>query len=281
MMLTGVDVARGLEQAEALHLQRQVEAYRAETGRETMQSLTIAGGIAALTESSFGRKLNHVTGLAMSGAVTSEVLADVERAYAARGLNVEVDLCPHAHHSACAVLAERGYRVNAFSNTYVYDLTACSLASSSDGAVEIVRDRSVVEDAFISRSIEGFAAQAVPRPRSLLEALALIAVARSDTCLYAARWQGVIVGTAGMSVLETTVGKVAHLYIASTLPAYRGKGVQLALIHARLRAAKRLGCSLASVTARPANGSARNAERAGFVLAYTKPTFRKTQPGLL
>jgi hypothetical protein len=83
-MLTGVDVARGLEQAEVLHQQRQVEAYRAETGGETMQSLTIAGGIAVLTEPSFGRKLNHVTGLAMSGAVISEALADVERAYAPR-----------------------------------------------------------------------------------------------------------------------------------------------------------------------------------------------------
>lgn len=280
-MLTGIDVARGLEQAEAMHLQRQVETYRAETGREAIQSLTIAGGVAALTESVFGRKLNHVTGLAMNSALSHKALAEVECAYAARGSDVEVDLCPHAHHSACAVLAERGYRVNAFSNTYVYDLTMLVPASSSDGAIEIVTDRSVVEDLFVSTSVAGFAAQVAPRPRLLLEALARIAIARPDTSLYAARWEGAVAGTAGMSILETGIGKVAHLYIASTLPAYRGKGVQLALIHARLHAAKRLGCSLASVTARPANGSARNAERAGFVLAYTKPTFCKAHSNLL
>lgn len=275
MMLTGSDVARALEQAEAVHLKRQVEAYRAETGQATVQSLAIAGGVAALTEPIFGRKLNHVTGLAMNGALTHDALAEVERAYAARGLDVEVDLCPHAHESACVVLAERGYSVNAFSNTYVFDLAAMSTAAMPENAIEIVTNRAVVEDVFVSSSVAGFAAQATPRPTALLKTLARTALARRDTLLYAARWQGEIAGTAGMSILETTAGRVAHLYIASTLPAYRSNGVQLALLHARLHAAKQAGCVLASVTARPANGSARNAERAGFALAYTKPTFCK------
>jgi hypothetical protein len=45
------------------------------------------------------------------------------------------------------------------------------------------------------------------------------------------------------------------------------------LSEARLVAAREMGCTIATLSARPYNGSARNAERAGFTLAYTKSTF--------
>jgi len=47
------------------------------------------------------------------------------------------------------------------------------------------------------------------------------------------------------------------------------------LIRSRLAAAQEAGCTIASITARPQNVSARNTERAGFSLAYTKATFVK------
>jgi GNAT superfamily N-acetyltransferase len=89
-----------------------------------------------------------------------------------------------------------------------------------------------------------------------------------------ARVDGKIAGSAGLSLIETPFGGVAHLYIDSTLPEYRGRGVQAALIRARLAAAHRAGYDLASLSARPTNASSRNAEKSGFTLAYTRPTFR-------
>lgn len=47
------------------------------------------------------------------------------------------------------------------------------------------------------------------------------------------------------------------------------------LLRSRLSDARRAGFDFAILQARPTNVSARNAERAGFSLAYTRPTFSK------
>ncbi|MFC4278217.1 GNAT family N-acetyltransferase [Achromobacter aloeverae] len=280
MILTGLEVAHALEFTEATHLGRQVAAFRTLTKREDVSALSVCGGIAAFTDSTFGRKLNHVTGLGMGVTVSEEAISQLEARYSARALDVEVDLCPHADPSALAVLSARGYVVNAFSNTYVHDLLGDDLEAPPPAGIEIVADRSVVESIFVSHSVAAFEAQAQSRPRALLETLALIAAARTDTTLYAATLDGRPAGTAGMSIVASAMGKIAHLYIAGTHPSYRGRGVQRALIHARLSAARQAGCTMASITARPRNASARNTERAGFRLAYTKATFMKACPSL-
>ncbi|MFM0209540.1 GNAT family N-acetyltransferase [Paraburkholderia sediminicola] len=275
MILTGPEVAYALENAEARHLALQVETYRGLTKREGVHTLEMCGGIAALTENIFGRKLNHVTGFGMGTPVSADAVEQLEAVYNERALDVEIDLCPHADGTALAVLMERGYAVNAFSNTYVRMLIDEDLTARPPNGIEIVTDRAIVEDVFVSHSIAGFEMQAVRRSPLLLEALAKIAIARADTMLFAARLNGQLAGTGGMSVIATPVGKIAHLYIASTHPAHRGRGIQLALIRSRLAAARNAGCTMASITARPYNTSARNTERAGFSLAYTKATFVK------
>lgn len=275
MNITGPELAFALENVEATHLQRQVETYRQLTARDQARTIVVNGGIAAFTETVFGRKLNHVTGFGMGSAVSADCMDMIEQAYAAMDLDVEIDMCPHAHPTVLPTLADRGYKALAFSNTYIRQLTDSDTDVARSSAVEVVGERTQVEDLFVSHSIAGFSVQAVPRPTILLETLARIAVTRADTFLFAANLDGEIAGTAGMSIVESPVGRIAHLYIASTLPTYRGRGVQLALLRARLMAATHARCVLASVTARPSNASARNAERIGFNLAYTKATFVK------
>ena len=171
------------------------------------------------------------------------------------------------------LLADRGYQVNAFSNTYVRALDNLPETPPHESRIRCTTDLST--DEFIAHSVEGFAVQLSTRPVTLLQALACIATQRDDSRLFAARLDGRIVGTAGMAILPSAAGPVAHLYIASTLPDCRGRGVQQALLRARLAAAHEAGCVYAFVTARPANVSARNAERAGLRLAYTKVTFAR------
>ena len=65
-------------------------------------------------------------------------------------------------------------------------------------------------------------------------------------------------------------GGVAEFGGASTRPAFRRRGVQTALLHARMDAAREAGCDLALVVTAPGEESQRNVERAGFRLAYTK-----------
>jgi len=271
VILTSPDVAAILEAAEAWHLRVQCETWRT-LGAADAHAIEIGGGVAAFTGQAFGRKLNHVTGLGMDGPVDEEALAHLEAAYAGRGLPTEIDLCPHADPRVLGLLARRGYAVNAFSNTYARTLEGVSERPAT--GIEIVQGPAA-RALFVEASIEGFSLQAQQRPRELLAALARIAHARDDTALFVARVDGRVAGSAGLSVMATPRGRVGELYIASTLPQFRGRGVQAALLQARLAAARDAGCALVFVGARPANTSARNVERAGFGLAFTKATFAR------
>jgi GNAT superfamily N-acetyltransferase len=57
---------------------------------------------------------------------------------------------------------------------------------------------------------------------------------------------------------------------AATLPSHRRRGVQSALLRARLLDAARQGCDLAVVTTEPASKSQENVQRAGFALLYAR-----------
>ena len=277
MVFTSPNVAAAIETAEAHHLRLQVETWRA-LGAADAHVVEIAGGVAAFTEPLFGRKLNHVTGLGMQGPVAADALASLEAAYAARGLGVEIDLCPHAGKDVLALLGRRGYAVNAFSNTYARTLDDVPDRAPVAAGIEVLQG-AAADALFVEASIAGFTLQAEQRPRELLAALARIAHARADTTLFVARVDGRVAGSAGLSVAETPLGRIGELYVASTVPEFRGRGVQTALLQARLVAAKAAGCALAVVMARPANTSARNTERAGFALAFTKATFARPFTG--
>jgi GNAT superfamily N-acetyltransferase len=70
--------------------------------------------------------------------------------------------------------------------------------------------------------------------------------------------------TAVGAAAYTVHGEVAVLGGASTLPAFRGRGVQTGLLTHRLHAAAAEGCDLAVATAAPGSVSESNLERSGF-----------------
>jgi ribosomal protein S18 acetylase RimI-like enzyme len=63
---------------------------------------------------------------------------------------------------------------------------------------------------------------------------------------------------------------LAQLSGAATLPAHRRRGVQSALLRARLVDAAAAGCDLAVVTTDPGSKSQENVQRAGFELLYAR-----------
>ena len=257
------------EWVEAAHLREQLRVLSPEA---RACSLSIAGGVAALTVPEFGRKLNHVTGAGVREVLSAEHFEQVEVAYAARGIPLEIDLCPHAQPPALELLAARGYHVNAFTNVYWSELSAPLSAATGLRLRRVGREE---HEAFVGLSVRGFAAHSAPRPPALLEALARAATARADTRLYVAESGDGVVGSAAFALVPTERGSVAYLYLASTLPEFRRRGVQAALLALRAREAQQVGAVFATLTARPGTSSGRNAQRCGFTLAYTKPTFRR------
>lgn len=71
------------------------------------------------------------------------------------------------------------------------------------------------------------------------------------------------------SVMCVTDG-VAQLFVATTMPVFRGRGGQGALIRRRLRDALELGADLATSQTGTENASPRNMQRRGFELLYTR-----------
>lgn len=80
------------------------------------------------------------------------------------------------------------------------------------------------------------------------------------------------------SVLFVSEG-VAQLFVATTMPAFRGRGGQGALIRQRMRDALEAGCDLATSQTGTENASPRNMERRGFELLYTRWIYGKRLSG--
>lgn len=67
--------------------------------------------------------------------------------------------------------------------------------------------------------------------------------------------------------------EICDLGVTSTLPAYRGKGLQKALLYKRIEYAIQSGARIASVTTEPGSISDLNVQKTGFQLAYTRIKF--------
>jgi GNAT superfamily N-acetyltransferase len=111
---------------------------------------------------------------------------------------------------------------------------------------------------------DGFAEQ-VPVTQSLRDVVESF-FHRPQGQSFLAFLDGEVAGAAAVAAQDG----IAELYGAATLPRFRGRGVQTALIAQRLAWGAEQGCSLATTTTGPATTSQRNFERAGFQIVYSR-----------
>lgn len=83
---------------------------------------------------------------------------------------------------------------------------------------------------------------------------------------YVARIGGDIAGGASLRFDQG----IAQFSGAATLPRFRRRGVQTALLRARLAAAADAGCDVGVVVTQPASKSQQNVQREGFALLYVR-----------
>jgi len=93
-----------------------------------------------------------------------------------------------------------------------------------------------------------------------------VTAAREHTVCFIAEFDG-IPGAAGALCLHKGVALFGG---SATVPELRRRGLQSALLRERMRYAFAQGCDLAMMAALPGSNSQRNAERAGFRIAYTR-----------
>jgi GNAT superfamily N-acetyltransferase len=266
-------LAGRIERAEAQLITGCCEAARRRTGAEGF-AIPIAGGVASFAGE--GSPFNKVAGLGFAGLPDSAALDDIEKAFLACGSPVQVELAHLADPAIAALLAGRGYRLESFENVLGRDLSG-GLQPMLRPGVEVRRSGPDELDAWLDVVVEGSLhpdGQGVPWheefPREMLIGAERDGIAAGDV-RYAGLLDGILAGGATMRIAEG----VAQLTGAATAPAHRRRGVQTALLAARLADAAAVGCDVAVIVTQPGSKSQQNAQRQGFDLLYTRAVLVK------
>ncbi|MFG2793713.1 GNAT family N-acetyltransferase [Streptomyces sp. NPDC048419] len=237
----------------------------------------VAGGIATFAED--GSPFNKIAGLGFEGVPDAALLDDIEQAYAVRGAPVHAEVSELADPEIATLLTDRGYRLDSFEDVLGLALEGAYERVVPSG-IEIRLCRDDEFDAWLDVVTDGFAhpdAQGVPShedfPRQVL-ANAERDFAAAGVVHYIALCDGTV---AGGGSLRTADG-VAQLTGAATAPAHRRRGVQTALVSARLADAAAAGCDIAVVTTQPGSRSQQNVQRRGFDLLYARAVLVRQVP---
>jgi GNAT superfamily N-acetyltransferase len=163
-------------------------------------------------------------------------------------------------------LGERGYRISEWNSVLVRPLTPGERFDT--GTIEVQRIKAEERWEWANAVLRGLGDQ----PGITAEVMLPVATAPSAMC-FLARIDGQPAGGAAGSLFPQH--GIAPFYAASTAPEFRNRGVQNALLRARVQAAAEAGCRLAVVCMEPGTVSQRNAERNGFRVAYTKVAMQR------
>ena len=267
-------LAGRIERAEAQLIAKSSEAAHRRRADGAGFVIPIAGGVASFAEED--SPFNKVAGLGFGGMPGPAALGEIERAFAARGAPVQIELAHLADPAIGALLTGRGYRLVSFENVLGLAVTGepervtpAGIEVRPSGDDEFESWLEVQADAVAHPDTQG-----VPTHEEFPREVIVRAerdFAAAGVARYAALAGGAIVGGAGLYLAEG----VAQLTGAATAPAYRRRGVQTVLLSARLADAAAAGCDIAIVTTQPGSKSQQNVQRRGFDLLYTRAVLVK------
>ena len=229
--------------------------------------------------------VNKVIGAGFAGPPDASRLEAVETLFAARRSPIQAEVSTLADPSWHECLGSRGYLLAGFENvlglSLIGDSEACDAPAThrpvrpTTEAITVVQCSSARDDqVWLDVLASGFEQpDAVPAaaadqdyPRAAIEETFRAFFRAPGFSRYIAFLGETVVGGATLRQFE----RVAALCGAATLPGFRRRGVQTALVRYRLAEARRRGCDIAVVTTAPGSRSQQNAERHGFGLLYTR-----------
>ena len=236
--------------------------------------LPVAGGVASFAGD--GSPFTKVAGLGFGGVPGAAELDEIESAYRVRGTAVQVELVHLAEPEIGAVLTGRGYRLESFENVLGRALGGEQESVLPPG-IEIRPSGDDEFDRWLEVVADGVAhpdSQGVPWHEDFPREVYLDAerdLAAAGVRRYIALRDGVFAGGGGLRLSDG----IAQFAGAATAPAHRRRGVQSALLSARLADASAAGCDVAVITTQPGSKSQQNAQRRGFDLLYTRAVLVK------
>jgi ribosomal protein S18 acetylase RimI-like enzyme len=275
MLFTDLTLARRLETTDALAGVEFARSWARFNSFTSEVFLPVAGGHAGF--GGVDSPLTQAFGIGLNGPVTEDDMAAMENFYRAHNAPINIETCPLADPSLLKLLNERGYRPIEYSNVLVRELTSNDSRVWPDrpDLTKKVQVRRPADDEAESYSLlvmKGFFENA-EIPPELLDTFKSV-FAAAGAYFFLAEIDGISAGGGMMSIHQG----VASLGGAGTLPEFRNRGVQQALLLARIALAAESGCDLAMVATSPGSGSQRNVERLGFRVVYTRTKFLRELP---
>ena len=223
----------------------------------------IGGGIAICTGSQF---INSAIGMGLNAPVTESDLDTLEAYFRSNQVASAIEICPFTNPNFLKLLNERHYHMSNFTTAYIHPLDTIEPPPTLNPniIVELITDTE--KDLWVQTVID-----VSPDDYATDSRLAQAVTHREHTSCFLAKLDGVPVGASALSIRDG----VGTFYFTATRQAYRNRGIQGAMIQARLAYAQAQGCEIAFATTIPGNHSMRNVMRAGFHVVYNRSTMIK------
>jgi len=257
-----IDLARRLERTEAQGNINFVEARARAFPDRGATWIEVAGAFALFDGA--GSPATQTFGLGVFEPISTEQMDQIEEFFRSRGAEVFHEVSPLADASVWQLFRERNYQPVEFSNVLYRPISVdlrLNAPRNEDIKVRLVEKNEV--DLWAQKASEGW--REFTEVADFMRELNRVA-AESKGLKFVADLHGQTIATGALTI----AGDVALLAGASTIPAARRQGAQLALLEERLRYAATQGCTVAMMGTLPGSGSQRNSERHGFRIAYTR-----------
>lgn len=234
---------------------------------------------------------NQACGCGLSGPVDDAQLDRLVAFYDAHNDPGEVELACFADESLITGLGTRGCVLKHMVTVLAVDQDPGGpsamdlLPMGAPGGITI--DELVPGDDQADRAFVRFAASLFDPPggevTEVLIGAGLRAHRHPRNTSFVAWDQGQMVGVGGMeTTTDGPMGPVGCLYGGAVAPSHRRRGIQQALIAARMDRARSLACPVLTIHTKPGIPTERNAMRLGFMPAYAKVVLGRLgspQPG--
>lgn len=264
MQFIDIDLARRVEMAEAHAGRECADAFHGLHPEFPVAVKEVAGGIAVFTGPD--SPVTQAIGVGLNGPVSDDELDALGEFFKVRNAPAAVELCPLVEMSLYERFATRGYKLIEVSDVLILDDLARAPISTRTSPGVTIRAATREESKLWTQTVAQGFAEHFPVTQAILDVMEGFCHRRGPCCFFLAFVDG---EPAGGAVVSSYQG-VGGLFGASTLPSLRRRGVQVALLNARLAWARDHGCDLAVSIAQPGSTSHRNIERFGFRVAYTR-----------
>jgi GNAT superfamily N-acetyltransferase len=261
MTFADLELSRRLERAEGQSGKEFAEARRLrdpESGAAWMEcagAWAIFDGVESPVTQTFGLGLFEET--------TPTSLDEIERFFLSRGAPVIHEVSPFAGIVTLDLLCARGYRPIELSSVMHRPVESPASAEKSPAMVRIPGAEEA--ELWAELSAKGWASD-YPELQETIQHFGRVSFSRAHSVCFLGEVDGRPGATGALSLHEG----VALFAGASTIPEMRRRGLQTALLAARMRYAREQGCDLAMMVTAVGSQSQRNAERIGFRIAYTR-----------